>query len=174
MVEFIKTILSDFPEQFDVVEARKKYQVKREESLNTVLIQELERYNGLIKLVRDSLTDIRKATEGLIVFSFALEKMAQTLKIGKVPNLWMKISYPSLKPLGGYLKDLIKRIQFFEKWVLEGKPKEFWISGLYSAQAFLTGIRQNYARKKLIAIDKLEFDMKVKITKFIISLIFTF
>jgi dynein heavy chain, axonemal len=57
-------ILSDFPDPFDIEEARKKYPSKREEGMNTVLVQELNRYNNLINLVRHSLMSIKDALNG--------------------------------------------------------------------------------------------------------------
>lgn len=42
--------------------------------------------------------------------STVLESASKSLFDGKVPELWMASSYPSLKPLGGYVQDLKARL----------------------------------------------------------------
>lgn len=43
-----------------------------------------------------------------------LEDVFDSMMVGKVPAMWAGKSYPSLKPLGSYVTDLIARIQFFK------------------------------------------------------------
>lgn len=62
-----------------------------------------------------------------------------------------------MKPLASWTEDLNHRIDFLREWIDHGTPKCFWISGFFFPQAFLTGTLQNYARKHVIAIDKLSF-----------------
>lgn len=74
-----------------------------------------------------------------------------------MPKLWDQKGFLSMKPLASWTEDLNNRINFLNDWIDNGTPKHFWISGFFFPQAFLTGTLQNYARKHVIAIDKLSF-----------------
>ena len=66
-------IYDRMPEPFDIEEAEKRYPIVYMESMNTVLIQELIRYNVLLREIRESLDMLEKAVKGLIVMTPELE-----------------------------------------------------------------------------------------------------
>lgn len=105
-------ILSKIPNNFDTEEAAKKHPIKYEESLNTVLAQELLRFNALTSTVRASLINVGKAIKGEVPLSLELEEVSMSLFNNQVPELWHKRAYPSLKPLASWIQDFLARLQF--------------------------------------------------------------
>ncbi|KAG2383359.1 hypothetical protein C9374_004696 [Naegleria lovaniensis] len=164
LYELAGDILSKLPENFQIEGesgAENKFKVDYHESMNTVFVQELIRFNRLLNVIRHSLKQLQLALKGLVVMSSDLEQLSFSLSNGKLPKLWAKVSYPSRKPLRTYIQDLLKRIEFFRHWFDHGKPNVYWLSGFFFTQSFLTGIKQNYARKHKIAIDQIEFEFEV-------------
>lgn len=83
--EKIDNLLSKLPPDFDTKEASRKHPIIYEESMNTVLNQELIRFNKLLKVVRSSLKDVKKAIDGLLVMSDELELVYDGIFDNKVP-----------------------------------------------------------------------------------------
>ncbi|XP_077201567.1 dynein axonemal heavy chain 6 isoform X2 [Paroedura picta] len=163
--ELASTILTKIPEKLDMDAAAESLFIKddkgRVDSLTTVLGQEVDRFNGLLKLLRISLETLNKAIAGFVVMSEEMERVYHSFINNQVPALWANAAYPSLKPLGGWVKDLVLRTAFVDFWLKRGPPKSFWISGFFFPQGFLTGTLQNHARKYNLPIDELSFNYNV-------------
>ena len=160
ITSILQDLLERLPKRFDLEIASVKFPISGKNSLNSVLLQELIRFNGLIKTISDSLREIDQAQKGLIGLSETTDKVCKSLVKGLVPDLWKLKSYPSLRHLASYFEDLLKRLKYFQNWIDQGPPAAYWISGFFFTQAFLTGILQNYARKHVIPIDTLAFEFE--------------
>lgn len=159
--ELAADILTRTPRVIDIETLKKMYPTKYEQSMNTVLVQESIRYNKLLSVMAQSLSDLQKAIKGEMVMTGELEAMANSLFDNIVPKNWEAVAYPSLMPLAAWVNDLVTRMDFINKWIKHGVPKVYWISGFFFPQAFLTGTLQNFARKYTKEIDTISFGFKI-------------
>merc|ERR1719204_2893240 len=161
LMEQAQMIQKKTPKVIDIENLQKMYPTAYEESMNTVLVQEAIRYNKLLEVMNKSLADLQKAIKGLMVMTKELDLMGTSLYNNLTPPEWETVAYPSLKPLASWVQDLVERMDFIVKWIKDGIPKIFWISGFFFPQAFLTGTKQNFARKYVKPIDTISFDFRV-------------
>ena len=92
--ESARNILQLTPDPLPIEPISAKYPVKYEESMNTVLVQEVFRYNKLLATIKSSLRDLLKALKGLVVMSQQLETMSEKVFNNQVPELWAsKVKY---------------------------------------------------------------------------------
>lgn len=109
-----------------------------------------------------SLKLVQRALLGEVVMSEDLEMMSDAIFDNRVPPVWVKKGFLSMKPLSSWIDDCNRRIDFLNNWIENGTPKVFWIAGFFFPQAFFTGTLQNYARAKFIAVDRIKFDFIFK------------
>jgi len=146
---------------FDIEAVKKKFPLVYEDCMNSILIQEIMRYNSFLAIVMNSLEDTVKAFQGVIPLSDEFETIASQLVNNITPASWIKISYPSRKPINSWINDLCSRLNFFKEWIDLGQPpQKFWFSAFFFTQSFLTAIKQNYARKHKVSIDNLDFSFE--------------
>ena len=133
--------------------------------LSTVLLQEIERFNNLLSVMKVSLVSLSRAIQGLEIMSSELDKMNISFLKAKIPPNWEAVSYPSLRNLSSWFDDLKTRVEFMRKWCQEGHPDTFWLPGFFFPHGFMTGALQAHSRKHKIAIDLLKFSFKFAKTK---------
>ena len=105
--------------------------------LGNFLLQECDKFNLLISIIKSSLSELEKAVKGTIVMSPDMEKIYSLFLINQVPKSWEDNAYLSLKPLSSWLSDFILRVNFMNEWLVEGVPKSFWISAFFFPQGNL-------------------------------------
>jgi dynein heavy chain len=152
------SVLGLIPPPFEVESIQKRFPVSYENSMNSVLLQELFKYNKLIEKVTTSLRQLQKAIEGLVMMSEELDEVYGKMINNKVPDAWHAQAYPSVKPLMSWVHNFVDRLKFIQEWVDRGQPSRFWISGFFFTQSFLTGIMQNYARQTKTPVDSIVFE----------------
>lgn len=130
-------------------------------SLSIVLLQEMAKFNILLKKISSTLHELKKAIQGLAVMSQDLDEMYLAFQNNVLPSVWKSVSYSSLKPLSSWFKDMISRVAFIREWLNNKAPLSYWMSGFYFPQGFLTGVLQTHARQYKIPIDSLSFKFKV-------------
>jgi len=164
--ELAKTLLAQVPDLMDRKDAGDGvFTLNANGELNSiqiVLLHEMGRFNKLLKRMKTSLVDLGKAIKGLVVMSGELDAMFGSMLKNQVPALWSKVAYPSLKPLSGWMKDLLVRVDFFSSWLTKGQPNCFNLPAFFFQQGFMTGILQMHARRYQIPIDSLSFSYQIK------------
>ena len=160
--KIVNDILDVLPDtDIDIETVMVLFPTKRENSMNTVLTQEVTKFNKLYDKIILTLDNIKKAQNGKMMLTEELQKARMQLMHGFIPDIWLAVSYPSLKPLASYIRDLALRIKTLRQWVTDNKaPEVFWMAGFFFTQSFLTAILQNFSRKYQVEIDSLQFEFE--------------
>ena len=67
-----------------------------------------------------------------------------------------------MKPLGSWTRDLVARVDQFEKWATTAHPPMvFWLSGFTFPTGFLTAVLQTSARRNNVSVDLLSWEFTV-------------
>lgn len=107
IIQTSEEILAKLPKPYDIEAASKKHPITYYDSMNTVLQQELLRYNKLIGVIKNSLIQAKQAIKGEIPLTPDLEVLLSQILNNLLPDMWAKRSYPSLKPLASYYLDFL-------------------------------------------------------------------
>jgi len=147
------------PENIDWEEVRERND-SDQSPLKVCLLQEIERYNGLLTAVRTSLQELVKGIQGFVVISKDQEEVLGSLYEGKVPASWL-FAFPSIKSLSSWMPDLVERIEQLNSWAFQGIAKVFWLGGITYPTSFLTALMQASARRNMVSVDTLSWDFPV-------------
>ena len=58
------------------------------------------------------------------------ERLMHALAGDRVPDSWAAVGYPSLRPLGSWMQNLLQRVTQIQDWCADlTVPKSVWLSG---------------------------------------------
>jgi len=128
-----------------------------------VLLQELERFNILIKTMKASIIELKRALNGEIGMNVDLDSLASSFFNGFLPPLWAVKAPPTEKNLVNWIKHFERRNKQYKEWVEVEEPKVIWLSGLHIPESYTTALIQTTCRARDWALDK--SDMFTNVTK---------
>ncbi|PNH08033.1 Dynein-1-alpha heavy chain, flagellar inner arm I1 complex [Tetrabaena socialis] len=164
--EFIGGVARDIslkiPEPFDLPQLRKE--LGAPSPTQVVLLQELERWNGVLAVMVSSLRDLQRALSGEIGFSSRLEELASSLFNGKLPAMWARLNPATEKALGSWMLWFARRYRQYKDWAEHGEPKVMWLSGLHIPETYIAALVQAACRDKGWPLDK--STLYTKVTKY--------
>lgn len=158
----VNDICGRLPADFDVERVAREYPPLYAAPMNIVLGQETDRFNKLLGAVRSSMKNLALALKGFVVMSDDLDEAYNALTSGRLPKLWTRVSYPSLKPPAAYIDDLLQRLAFFRGWIERGQPDALWMPAFFFPQGFLKSALTAFVRRRgNVAIDDVIFAFHV-------------
>merc|ERR1719487_354109 len=122
--------------------------------LEVVLLQEIERYEALVKRMVANLKDLKRALKGEIGMSQQLDEFGTSLFNSQLPGAWGKLAPQTQKPLGSWVEHFLKRYKQYSDWTIKGDPAVFWLSGLHIPESLLSALVQASCRRQGWALDK--------------------
>ncbi|KAG8349154.1 putative Dynein heavy chain N terminal region 2 domain1 [Trypanosoma vivax] len=128
-------------------------------ALSICLLQEIQRYNVLLKKIIAQKRELRRAVKGEVVMTDELEMVFNALLLSRVPPPWTS-AYPSMKPLASWSADLVERVEQMKQWG-QRVPNVFWLSGFTYPTGFLKALQQQQARHDHISIDQYTWEFVV-------------
>lgn len=152
VAEILERLSSMLPEDFNMFDLKMAIGENITPYL-VVLIQECDRFNILLREIRQDLKEIKMGLEGSLNITDKMEKSMEAMIIQKVPGPWVS-AWRTNKALDGWFADVVARTEQLRAWgdslVM---PRSLWLSGMFNPMAFITAVMQTTARKRGWALD---------------------
>ena len=154
----IEEILQQLPDVF--VDLANKIEEKT--PFTSVCLQECDRMSKIVMEMKRSLGELLLGLKGDLSITDLMEQMMQSLHFNKIPENWIKLTFPSSFTLNQWFIDLLLRYKQLEGWSQDFVvPICVNLSYLFNPQAFLTAVMQTTARKMEWPLDKMTLNIEV-------------
>lgn len=122
--------------------------------LEVVLMQEIDRYELLVKCMFSNLADLKRALKGEIGMSQQLDELGTAIFNGQLPSAWAALAPQTQKPLSSWMDHFLRRHKQYYDWAQQGEPIVFWLSGFQVPESLLSALVQASCRRRGWALDK--------------------
>jgi|TARA_B110001469_G_scaffold127089_1_gene146635 dynein heavy chain len=121
--------------------------------LNIFLSQELQRFQMVLGIVRETMISMMDAIDGNISMTPEIVDSINQVYDFRVPRKWQydptgaEISWLTVS-LAGWIKGLLDRYHQLNGWISKERPPSFWLTGFFNPQGFLTSMKQEVTRQR--------------------------
>jgi len=148
--------------RFAVEETSRSMSDEEKGPFTFVLLQEAEYTNTLVYEMVRGLGELQMGFNGELTMSEQMEQLANALYLETLPVWWVKLGFPSTRPLRSWLSNLKDRTAQIDEWMADpmNVPKVVDVAKLFNPQSFLTAIKQVCCQTqdttKTVELDKLQ------------------
>eukprot|EP00834_Sanchytrium_tribonematis_P005770 NODE_373_length_8576_cov_0.988557.p4 type:complete len:367 gc:universal NODE_373_length_8576_cov_0.988557:1908-3008(+) len=154
----IEEMVQQIPDPFREIGGK----IEEKTPFTSVCLQECDRMSKILIEMKRSLKELLLGLKGDLSITDLMEQMMQSLYFNKVPENWIKLTWPSTFSLNQWFIDLLARFKQLETWSQDfNVPLVVNLSFLFNPQAFLTAVMQTTARKNEWPLDKMTLNIDV-------------
>ena len=164
-------IEADMMERLEVLKGPKQLSDKGKGiPLNIFLMQEIQRFQRVLTIVRTMMIAMVQAIEGTVIMTPDLVDAINSVFDFRVPKKWqydatgVEISW-LVPSLAAWMSGLLSRHYQLNTWLMKERPPSFWLTGFFNPQGFLTSMKQEVTRMnkdKNWALDDVDYRNEVK------------
>ena len=138
--------------------------------LNVFLLQEIQRFQSILDIVRSTMLNMVQAIDGTIIMTLDIVESINAIYDFRVPKSWQfdptgaEISWLTAS-LAGWIKGLTDRHFQLYNWIYKERPSSFWLTGFFNPQGFLTAMKQEVTRQRKSeawSLDEVEYTSNVQ------------
>merc|ERR1719460_2412620 len=151
-------ILEDVQDRnFDTDDLSKSMTDEAKGPYQYVFLQECDSMNGLVFEMTRGLSELQLGFKGELTMSPQMEAIADCLWTEKLPEWWVKLGFPSTRPLRSWRMNLQERCVQLDEWFNDPLhiPKVVDVAKLFNPQSFLTAIKQLCCQQQKFELNKL-------------------
>ena len=118
LLAWLRARVRQLPDLFPMAELEERTAEERSPYAG-VFLQECERMNMLLFELKRSLAELDLGLKGDLSISEPMETLMLALYDDKVPETWAARAWPSLRPLGSWLLDMLARQRQLADWTAD-------------------------------------------------------